>query len=82
MKIGGTIYEPGEFVLLEEGDQTIEFVDNGRFVMLGGDAFETIPYVEWNFVSFDKDRIEQAKEDWRKNRFPTVPGDNKEHIPY
>ncbi|WP_257129723.1 pirin-like C-terminal cupin domain-containing protein [Piscirickettsia salmonis] len=36
----------------------------------------------WNFVSSSKDRIEQAKEDWQRNRFgQTVPGDETEFIP-
>ncbi|MEM9398354.1 MAG: pirin-like C-terminal cupin domain-containing protein, partial [Pseudomonadota bacterium] len=34
----------------------------------------------WNFVSNSKSRIEQAKADWREQRFPQVPGDD-EFIP-
>jgi redox-sensitive bicupin YhaK (pirin superfamily) len=35
----------------------------------------------WNFVSTSKERIEQAKEDWRAGRFGRVPGDEDEFIP-
>ena len=38
-------------------------------------------YIWWNFVSSSKERIEQAKEDWRLGRFDTVPGDAEEFIP-
>ena len=38
-------------------------------------------YVWWNFVSSNRDRIEQAKADWREGRFPKVPGDEEEFIP-
>mgnify|MGYP001818578142 CR=1 FL=1 len=38
-------------------------------------------YIEWNFVSSRRERIEQAKDDWRAGRFPKVPGDDEEFIP-
>lgn len=38
-------------------------------------------YIEWNFVSSRKERIEQAKEDWQQDRFAKVPNDDKECIP-
>lgn len=37
--------------------------------------------VDWNFVSSRRERIEQAKRDWRAGRFPKVPGDELEFIP-
>jgi hypothetical protein len=37
--------------------------------------------VWWNFVSSDRERINQAKDDWRAGRFPLVPGDSEEFIP-
>ncbi len=79
--INGETYGPNQFILLEPGDEQITLASDGRFVMLGGDKFEKIPFIQWNFVSFSKERIEQAKEDWRAGRFPTIPGDDKEFIP-
>ena len=35
----------------------------------------------WNFVASSKDRLEEAKLDWKEGRFPTVPGDDQEFIP-
>jgi redox-sensitive bicupin YhaK (pirin superfamily) len=52
-----------------------------RAMLLGGGAFATPRHVWWNFVSSSRDRINQAKQDWREGRFPTVPGDDKEFIP-
>jgi len=37
--------------------------------------------VWWNFVSSDRERINQAKADWREGRFARVPGDEQEFIP-
>ena len=53
----------------------------GRIVLLGGEAFPTKRHVYWNFVSSSRDRIEQAKEDWRAGRFARIPGDEEEFIP-
>ena len=53
----------------------------GRVMLLGGEAFVTRRHVWWNFVSSSRDRIEQAKADWREGRYPTVPGDEVEFIP-
>lgn len=52
-----------------------------RVMLLGGEAFTTQRHVWWNFVSSSKDRIAQAREDWRDGRFPIVPGDTHEFIP-
>ena len=38
-------------------------------------------YIWWNFVSSSKERIEQAKEEWKTGRFDIVPGDEEEFIP-
>jgi redox-sensitive bicupin YhaK (pirin superfamily) len=53
----------------------------GRLMLMGGAAFPTRRYVFWNFVSSSRDRINQAKEDWKAQRFPTIPGDDQEFIP-
>ena len=53
-----------------------------RIMLLGGGAFATPRHVLWNFVSSSHERIEQAKQDWIARRFPLVPGDSEEYIPY
>ncbi|MET4131495.1 redox-sensitive bicupin YhaK (pirin superfamily) [Porphyrobacter sp. MBR-155] len=55
--------------------------NGGRVMLLGGEAFATKRHVFWNFVSSDRERINQAKDDWRAGRFPKVPGDEDEFIP-
>lgn len=54
---------------------------NARVMLLGGEAFKTPRHVWWNFVSSSRDRINQAKADWKSGAFPMVPGDDKEFIP-
>ncbi|MEA3081726.1 MAG: hypothetical protein QOD54_1394, partial [Sphingomonadales bacterium] len=68
------ILRPGHAALLSSAA-------GGRLMLMGGQAFPTRRYVFWNFVSSSRDRINQAKEDWKALRFPLIPGDDKEYIP-
>lgn len=54
--------------------------DKTRIAMIGGETFSK-RYIDWNFVSSRKERIEQAKDDWRNQRFPKVIGDEDEFTP-
>jgi redox-sensitive bicupin YhaK (pirin superfamily) len=53
----------------------------GRVMLLGGAAIGSPRHVWWNFVSSSRERINQAKDDWRQGRFAKVPGDEDEFIP-
>jgi redox-sensitive bicupin YhaK (pirin superfamily) len=52
-----------------------------RAMLMGGESFATRRYVFWNFVSSSRERINQAKDDWKAMRFPLIPGDDQEFIP-
>ena len=68
-------------VLAPGRNMTLSSDRGGRIMLLGGEAFTTPRHAWWNFVSSDKERIHQAKEDWEAGRFPKVPGDEEEWIP-
>ena len=53
-------------------------VSGGRLMLMGGQAFSTRRYVFWNFVSSSRERINQAKEDWKALRFDLIPGDDQD----
>jgi redox-sensitive bicupin YhaK (pirin superfamily) len=52
-----------------------------RMMLFGGAPLDGERHLWWNFVASTRERIEQAKADWREGRFPGVPGDDKEFIP-
>ena len=52
-----------------------------RVAVIGGESLGR-RYIEWNYVSSRKERVAQAKADWQAGRFPKVPGDDTEFIPY
>lgn len=51
-----------------------------RIAMIGGAPLGK-RYMWWNFVSSRKERIEEAKLEWKNQSFPLVPGDEQEFIP-
>jgi len=80
--LDGDPLEPFALYVLRPGYAARLASANGSKVMLlGGGAFATPRHVFWNFVSSSRDRINQAKEDWKAQRFPSVPGDDQEFIP-
>jgi hypothetical protein len=52
-----------------------------RVLLLGGAPLDGPRYLDWNFVSSSKERIEVAKRQWKNGEFPKVPGDDVELIP-
>jgi redox-sensitive bicupin YhaK (pirin superfamily) len=56
---------------------TLQATRPARLMFLGGAALEGPRYIWWNFVSSRKDRIEQAKQDWKFRRFALVPGESE-----
>jgi redox-sensitive bicupin YhaK (pirin superfamily) len=63
-----------------ESGVVLEAITESRIGIIGGEKIGK-RYIEWNFVSSRKERIEQAKDDWKAQRFPKVPGDEEEFIP-
>ena len=82
IEIAGDRFEAGRLLILRPGDPiTVNATSDARVVLVGGAAMDGPRHIWWNFVSSRKERIEQAKADWKQSRFDTVPGDESEFIP-
>ena len=80
--LDGEPLEPFALYLLAPGTApSLRSRSGARAMLMGGGAFATPRHVFWNFVSSSRDRINQAKEDWKAMRFPLIPGDDEEFIP-
>jgi redox-sensitive bicupin YhaK (pirin superfamily) len=80
--LDGERLETHSLYVLKPGHSMILKADSDcRVMLLGGEAFRTPRHVWWNFVSSSRDRINQAKDDWKARAFPLVPGDTQEFIP-
>ena len=81
-ELDGEPLDPFVLYILKPGHMPrLASAAGGRLMLLGGGAFATPRHVFWNFVSSSRDRINQAKEDWKAMRFPLIPGDDQEFIP-
>jgi redox-sensitive bicupin YhaK (pirin superfamily) len=80
--LDGLPLEPSVLYVLRPGVRATLRSDAGAHVMLcGGAPLDGPRHVWWNFVSSRRDRIQQAKEDWRAGRFILPPDDAAESIP-
>jgi len=82
LTIGSDRFSQGQLIIFRRGAEAlIKASVDSRFMLFGGDPMEGPRYIWWNFVSSRRERIEQAKEEWSKGQFDTVPGDEAEFIP-
>jgi redox-sensitive bicupin YhaK (pirin superfamily) len=82
IEIAGDRFTGPRLLVFRPGDRiAVRAVTASHIAILGGAALEGPRHIWWNFVSSRKDRIEQAKEDWKAARFDIVPGDETEFIP-
>jgi redox-sensitive bicupin YhaK (pirin superfamily) len=80
--ISGDSFPDNRLLVFKPGDEIVVSSENGaHFMLFGGASLGSKRYIWWNFVSSSKERIEQAKEEWKTGRFDIVPGDDKEFIP-
>lgn len=87
--IGGATVSEGRMAVLESNiDVPVKLAAGTQVVVCGGAPMESPRRMEWNFVSSDRAKIDQAKVDWTaaidaggSTRFPLVPGDDGEWIP-
>ena len=76
VSIGADKLLPGGLTVLKRGAVASLSAESRAHVMIcGGATLEGERIVWWNFVSSSRDRIEQAKRDWREGRFASVPGE-------
>ena len=81
VEVDGHRYNEGQMLLFLPGDPVMfTALSATQLMLLGGEPVGE-RFIEWNFVSSSKDRIEQAKADWRAGRIKLPDLDDKEFIP-
>ena len=80
--LDGVQLDPMTMYVLRPGiAATLRSAGGARVMLCGGAPLDGPRHVWWNFVSSRRDRIDQAREDWKAMRFGLVPGDSGEFIP-
>lgn len=81
VEVSGNNYHAGQMLVFNKSDApVIRAKENTTLMLLGGEPLGE-RFIWWNFVSSRKERIEQAKEDWKQGRIKLPPADNSEFIP-
>lgn len=77
IKACGQRIDKGNLLVAKQEDSCqIILGENTLVLLFGGEAFPEERFIDWNFVATSKDRILEAKEQWRKKAFPMVPGES------
>ena len=81
VEVSGRTYTAGQLLVFSKGaDPKIISKEASTLMLLGGEPLGE-KFIWWNFVSSRKERIEQAKADWREGRILLPPMDNQEFVP-
>lgn len=81
VEVNGVPYGAGQLLVFTTGvDPLIVAKEQTTLMMLGGEHLGH-RHIWWNFVSSRKERIEQAKEDWKQGRIDLPPMDHDEYVP-
>ena len=81
IELNGRTYHKGQLlVFTRAADPVIIAKEDATLMLLGGEPLGA-RYIWWNFVSSRRERIEQAKEDWKQGRIILPPNDSETFIP-
>jgi redox-sensitive bicupin YhaK (pirin superfamily) len=81
IELTGHSYTSGQMLVFRKGnDPTLVAKEQTTIMMLGGEPVGE-RFIWWNFVSSRKERIEQAKADWKEGRIILPPNDSLEFVP-
>ena len=81
VEVSGRYYTAGQMLVFNKGvDPLITSKEVSTLMLLGGEPLGE-RFIWWNFVSSRKERIEQAKADWKEGRIIFHPTDNHEFVP-
>jgi redox-sensitive bicupin YhaK (pirin superfamily) len=71
------IFNAGQLLVLKQGKSVTLFAAGSevRLMLLGGEPMDRPRTIVWNFVASSTERIEQAKQDWRAQKFPKIAGE-------
>jgi redox-sensitive bicupin YhaK (pirin superfamily) len=81
VEVEGQQVHAGQMLVFKPGQPVLFTAVTDAIVMLLGGEPVGERFIEWNFVSSSKERLEQAKADWRAGRMKLPDADDKEWIP-
>ncbi|MCC3151564.1 pirin family protein [Hymenobacter sp. BT770] len=81
VEVNGRLYTPGQLLVFTSGlDPVLVAREPSTLMLLGGEPLGE-RFIWWNFVSSRRERIDQAKADWKAGRIALPPNDNAVFVP-
>lgn len=81
VEVNGRAYGQSQMIVFSRNAEEIVIArEHSTLMFMGGEPLGE-RFIWWNFVSSRKERIEQAKADWKAGRIVLPPNDNKEFVP-
>lgn len=81
VEFSGRLYTKGQMLVFTKGTEpVVRSKETTTLMILGGEPLSE-RFIWWNFVSSRKERIEQAKSDWKQGKIPLPPNDNHTFVP-
>lgn len=78
----GNAYEPKHILIAHDSKLcSFDMAENTTVYIFGGEPFPEERFINWNFVSSSRERLNQAKDDWINQRFPKIP-EETDFVPY
>jgi len=81
VEVDGHTYGAGKMLVFKAGEPVLFTAQTPAILMLLGGEPVGPRFIDWNFVSSSKERLEQAKADWRAGRMKLPDADHDEFIP-
>jgi redox-sensitive bicupin YhaK (pirin superfamily) len=73
----GTSFSPKHILVAKNSTLcSFEMAPHTTVYIFGGEPFPEERFIYWNFVSSDKEQIEQAKQNWEQGKFPVIAGES------
>jgi len=78
VSVAGVSVPPQHLAVIESGGPVeVRAATAARVMLLGGAKADGERFIWWNFVASSRERIEEAKQRWREQRFPRIPGETE-----
>ena len=81
VEVDGSPIAAAQMAVFDKAAEAVVLATQSSVLMLLGGAPVGKRFIEWNFVSSSRERISQAKSDWRAGRMKLPDLDNAEFIP-
>jgi redox-sensitive bicupin YhaK (pirin superfamily) len=80
--IDGETFDRHKMLVLGDRETVVTTAYPAHIAIFGGPPLDAPRHLLWNFVSSSKDRLFQARDQWKAGSFPLIPGDSDVLIPF